>query len=138
MSSKKSGKRDPASVVPGARPIVSVARFEPAETPFEFPLLPRPFTRLKKRRASGRLLLRAQRVLRTRRHALVEMIGRPPQTRACEKTMLEARAHHLLQVRVAKSIRFDGSHVFMREVDARHSFIVGRERHGHAKSPVDG
>jgi hypothetical protein len=62
--------------------LVSVARFESSEPPLEFPLLPRPLARLKKRGACGRVLIRAQRVSRTLWHGMIVPVPFPPQTRS--------------------------------------------------------
>ena len=55
------------------------------------------------------------------------MITVPPQTCAGQEAVFDAGADHALQVRVSQPVGLHCAHVLMRQIDPRHSFIIGRK-----------
>ena len=60
-----------------------------------------------------------------------------PEAWTREEAVLEAGAHHLLQVAILEIVGEDGAHIFVGEVDAGDAFIVGRERYRYSVFHVD-
>ena len=85
--------------------------------------------------AGGGWLLGAGVALAGARQASI--VGGRPQARTWQEAVFEAVAHQMLQVGIAETVSLDRAHIFMREIDARDTLVVGRQRHRHAEFAIE-
>ena len=68
----------------------------------------------------------------------VEHIGCGPQAGAGQKVVLHAGARQLLQIGIGQVVVKRSAGVLMRDLDAAHAFVVGRERDRHMGGAIEG
>src|SRR5580704_5391515 len=98
-------------------PFASKFSLEHAESPLQFPLLPRLFASLQKFPTPPRRLFRSQQIPRTRRLNSSKLIRLHPQTLSWQKRMFYSRPYHRLQLPILESIRLHRPHILMRQIN---------------------